>query len=125
MNENLNFTVDAAPNFKVESRVLAGGVPLVKITGRMMGDAVLDTTGAMFDQFAAVTTNLFCDLSECRFLSSMAYSFIYQLSMQRQEKGKKMVLIAADPQVCKVIALTGMENDFAFVATLDAAQEIE
>ena len=125
MTGKLQFAVEDSPDFRVYSRVLPEGLPLITITGRVLGVEAASLTDRVCDRYAAVKGNILMDLHECSFFSSIALGFIYNLADQRKKMEGTLVVIGAGQQIRKMVYMMGMGEYFSFVDTFEEALAID
>lgn len=125
MTGKLQFAVEDSPDFRVYSRVLPEGLPLITITGRVLGVEAASLTDRVCDRYAAVKGNILMDLHECSFFSSIALGFIYNLADQRKKMEGTLVVIGAGQQIRKMVYMMGMGEYFSFVDTFEDAIAID
>ena len=121
LTAGLQFSVEDSPDFQVVSRVLPEGLPLITITGRVLGVEAASLTDRICNRYAAVKGNILMDLHECTFFSSIALGFIYNLADQRKKMEGSLVVIGAGQQIRKMVYMMGMGEYFSFVDTFEAA----
>ena len=125
MAAKLHFSVEDSPDFQVVSSVLPEGLPLITITGRVLGVEAASLTDRICDRFTAVKGNILMDLHECSFFSSIALGFIYNLADQRKKMAGSLVVIGAGQQIRKMVYMMGMGEYFSFVDTFEEALAID
>ena len=121
MADKLQFSVEDSPDFQVFSRISPEGLPLITITGRVLGVEAASLTDRVCDRYAAVKGNILMDLHECSFFSSIALGFIYNLADQRKKMEGTLVVIGAGQQIRKMVYMMGMGEYFSFVDTFEEA----
>ncbi|MBP5232487.1 MAG: STAS domain-containing protein [Planctomycetes bacterium] len=121
MADKLQFSVEDSPDFQVFSRISPEGLPLITITGRVLGVEAASLTDRVCNRYAAVKGNILMDLHECSFFSSIALGFIYNLADQRKKMEGTLVVIGAGQQIRKMVYMMGMGEYFSFVDTFEEA----
>ena len=121
MADKLQFSVEDSPDFQVFSRISPEGLPLINITGRVLGVEAASLTDRVCNRYAAVKGNILMDLHECSFFSSIALGFIYNLADQRKKMEGTLVVIGAGQQIRKMVYMMGMGEYFSFVDTFEEA----
>jgi anti-sigma B factor antagonist len=108
-----DFAVDVDPNVQ-------GGI-LVQVTGELD----LATSGeleAALEQ-ADLSGRVVIDLTECEFLDSSGLRVLLAGATRSEAEGGRVVLVAPDPGIRRVLELTGVESKLAVHETRDSALE--
>lgn len=119
--QTMDFDIEDSPDFEVHGEVSPEGFPCLRVKGRVLGmeaASLVETVGARLD---AVDGHLFLDLTDCTFFSSVALGFVFELAKQRMEKGFKLFVIEASPQILKMIGMMGMRGIAHFCASREEA----
>jgi len=117
----ITLTYAESSDFKVISRMLPEGLPLITISGRVTGVEAAALTDRFCHLYAGIPGNILVDLSTTTFFSSIALGFIYNLADQRKQEHGALMLIGAHQQIHKMLYMMGMGDYFQFVETLDEA----
>lgn len=119
--QTMSFDVEASADFEVHGEVFPEGFPCIRVEGRVLGNEaarLVETVGARLDSMEG---HLFLDLTDCTFFSSVALGFVFELAKQRMDKGFKLFIIEASPQILKMIGMLGMRGMAHFCASREEA----
>lgn len=121
----LQFSMEDSEDFQLFSTVTPEGLPLLTITGKVMGIGASVLTDRVCDHYADIDGNILMDLHQCTFFSSIALGFIYNLADQRQQRHGRLVVIGAGEQIRKMIYMMAMGEFFVFVDSFQDALEVK
>lgn len=117
----LFFTIDDSSEFKVVSTLTPEGIPLLTISGRLVGIEAAALTDRVCHRFEDIEGTVLIDLRDCVFFSSIALGFLYNFAHQRQKKNSKLLIVNASKQIRKMVCMMGMGEHFSFAETMEEA----
>ena len=108
-------------DFSVEGDVHPEGIAIIRIAGRVLGVDASSLTSDVGRMLNFLKGPLVADLSECTFLSSIAFGFLAVLAEKRSENGQCLYLVGVNKQIQRVIKMLTMSETFVFSDTIDDA----
>lgn len=97
------------------------GVPLVKLNGRIIGDAVPEFESVLREQIHAETTQLILDLDGVELLDSTALGVIIACYTTLKKRGGMLALTHVPQNVQDVLEITRLINVLRVFPSNDAA----
>lgn len=106
-------------DFAVDVKTDVAGAALIQVTG----EVDLATSGEL--EAALERTDpggrIVIDLTECDFLDSSGVRVLLTGATRSESEGGRVVLVAPDPKIRRVLELTGVEDTVAVHETREAA----
>ena len=103
-----------------------GGAIVARPQVKMMERNVLDALERTIDQASESEPNpplVILDLSRVAIIPSLALAILMRLAAKYAGRQQRLKLVAVQPQVRKVFALTRMDEKFQFADSVEAAIE--
>lgn len=103
-------TCDIPNELHIHGSTRPGGCPVVTIQGRILGTTA---SQVVFEKLTALQTfkhDLFLDLRECEFLSSIAIGMIVTLAQKQHDCGCRLHIVGAKSIVRRSIFVLGLRH---------------
>jgi anti-sigma B factor antagonist len=104
------------------------------VTSRLVGDTVVVSVAGELDlatspqlqesleaELEAGRSTIVVSLEETTFLDSTALGVLVQLLKRCREAGGDLSVVITDPRIARIFAITGLQDTFSIVTSLDAA----
>lgn len=98
----------------------AGGVPVVEVSGEVDLATAPLLRERLESHLQAGATSLIVDLSGTTFLDSTGLGVLVNALKRCRESGGELHLVAVDPRILKLFAITGLQETFSIADSVEA-----
>jgi len=94
-------------------------VPILKVSGELDLSVAPQLHNQLQELFVDGATSIYVDLLDASFLDSTALGVMVNALNQSQELGGRLHLIVTEPQILRVLTITGLIDAFILHSSLD------